>query len=53
MSELKVGDMIKCYDKEELVDYMEGLMEMGIETEFVYEKDGVKGLWLEVTKVEN
>ena len=49
--ELKVGDTIKCHDAEELIDYMYGLHDEGIETDFLYEKDGEKGLWLEVTKV--
>lgn len=51
-NELKVGDTIKCHDKEDLIDYMQGLEEMGYSTDFVYEMDGEKGLWLEVVKVK-
>lgn len=47
-NELSVGDTIKCRDEYEAVDLMEELAKEGIETDFVYEKDGVKGLWLEV-----
>lgn len=48
---MNIGDTIKCHDKNEMVDYMMALAQEGIETEFVYEKDGVKGLWLEVVKI--
>lgn len=48
---LEVGDTIKCSDKEEMVELMNGLAEDDIETDFLYEKDGQKGLWLIVTKI--
>ena len=48
---LKVGDTIKCHDKDDAVTYMTELSKENIETDFMYEKDGVKGLWLIVTKV--
>lgn len=47
---MKKGDTIKCNDKEELIELMEDLAHEGIETDFLYEKDGEKGLWLIVTK---
>lgn len=49
---MNIGDTIKCKDKDDMVDTMLNLAEEGIETEFMYEKDGEKGLWLVVTKVE-
>ena len=49
---LKVGDAIKCHDEDDLIDTMKDLAELGIETDFVYEKAGEKGLWLEITKVK-
>lgn len=49
---MKVGDTIKCRDKFNMVDNMMQLAKNDIETEFVYEKDGVKGFWLEVVKVK-
>jgi len=49
---MNVGDMIRCHDKREMISIMESLAKEGIETDFVYEKDGEKGLWLEITKVE-
>lgn len=50
-NELKVGDAIKCADKEDLIDYMQGLEKMGYSTDFAYEMDGEKGLWLEITGI--
>lgn len=47
---MNVGDTIKCRDKDDMVDTMVELAKEGIETDFLYEKDGVKGLWLEVVK---
>lgn len=47
---LNVGDTIKCHDKEEMIDLMIELAKEGIETDFLHEKDGEKGLWLEVIK---
>ena len=47
---LKVGDTIKCHDKDDLIKTMTEIAKENIETDFVYEKDGVKGLWLVVTK---
>ena len=49
---MNVGDMIRCHDKKEMISIMESLAKEGITTDFVYEKDGEKGLWLEITKVE-
>ena len=45
---MKVGDTIKCADKEDCVNAIVNLAKEGIETDFLYEKDGKKGLWLEV-----
>jgi hypothetical protein len=52
MNKLKPGDMIECVDKEDMVETMMQLAQEDVETEFVYERDGVKGYWLEVVKVE-
>lgn len=49
---LSIGDTIKCADKEGCVNMMLELAKEGIETDFLYEKDGKKGFWLEVEKVE-
>ena len=48
---LKVGDTIKCADKEDLLNAHNDLALNGVYTDFLYEKDGEKGLWLEVIKV--
>lgn len=52
MNKLKPGDMIKCVDKEDMVQTMMLLAQEDVETDFLYERDGVKGYWLEVIKVE-
>ena len=49
---LKAGDTIKCRDKCEMVNAMVKLAKKDIETDFLYEKDGKKGLWLEVKKIK-
>lgn len=51
MSDLCVGDYIQCHDPEDMIDTMTDLAQEDIETDFVYERDGVRGLWLEVTKI--
>lgn len=51
MNRLQVGDTIKCKDKDDMVDTMQALIKEGIDTDFMYEKDGEKGLWLIVTEV--
>ena len=47
---LKKGDTIKCYDEKEIISLMGELEKEGYMTDFLYEKDGQKGLWLEITK---
>lgn len=46
------GDTIQCRDKEDMVHYSMELSRLGVETVFMYEKDGEKGLWLVVTAVD-
>ena len=48
---LKVGDTIKCHDKDEAVNLMIELAKEDIDTDFLYEKDGQSGLWLKVEKI--
>lgn len=48
---LKVGDTIQCHDKEDMVNLMTQLEKENITTEFMYEKDGEKGLWLVIKKI--
>lgn len=49
---LKGGDTIKCHNKQEMVNLMVELDKENIETDFLYEKDGQDGLWLEIIKVK-
>ena len=48
---LSIGDTIKCADKEDCVNMMLELAKEGVKTDFLYEKDGKKGFWLEVEKL--
>lgn len=50
-NKLKVGDTIKCNSKEEMVSMSEALASENIITDFLYENDGEKGLWLTVEAV--
>ena len=43
---LQVGDTIKCHDADDMIRTMTELEKENITTDFMYEKDGVKGLWL-------
>ena len=47
---MKKGDAIKCHDKEECIYIMGELEKEGYGVDFLYEKDGRQGLWLEITK---
>ena len=48
----KKGDTIKCSDADEAVELMTELQKEGITTDFLYEKDGQKGIWLKVERIE-
>lgn len=51
MDGLKVGDTIKCFDEKDLINTHNELSKSGIQTDFVYEINGIKGFFLEVLKV--
>ena len=46
--EFKTGDTIECVDADEAIKLMNELEDRDIITDFLYEKEGKKGLWLEV-----
>ena len=48
---LQVGDTIKCHDADDMILTMTELEKENITTDFMYEKDGVKGLWLVVERM--
>ena len=48
--DLKKGDTIQCADADDAINTMKELAKNGVQTDFLYEKDGVKGLWLQVIK---
>lgn len=49
---LKKGDTIQCADVDETINTMTDLAKNGVETDFLYKKNGVSGLWLEVLNVK-
>lgn len=53
MEKLKKGDTIKCHDPEDLANAFMELSKNDIDVDFMYEKNGEKGYWLEVLKDEN
>ena len=48
-SDLKVSDTIKRHDQDDMIDTMNELVKSGVETDFLYKKDGKEGFWLVVT----
>ncbi len=45
-----VGDTIQCSDRDELLAIDQELIKEGYQTDFMYEKDGEKGLWLVIER---
>jgi hypothetical protein len=52
MKKLKIGDTIQFEDADDMIDTHTQLAVQGVETDFVYEKEGEKGYWLEVLKIK-
>ena len=48
---LKKGDTIKCSSSDEAVDLMDELLRENYDADFLYEKDGEKGLWIVILGV--
>lgn len=40
---LKIGDTIQCADTDDMIGTMKKLAKAGVDTEFLYERDGQKG----------
>ena len=51
--QLRVGDFLKCKDRDDMINTMHDLIMEGIEVDFRYTHRGESGLWLEVIKVDN
>ena len=45
------GDFIKCHDAEEAADVADTSQMEGYDWDFVYQKDGQKGIWVEILGV--
>ena len=50
---IAVGDVLKCKDRDDMINTMHDLAMEGIETELRYEYRGKRGLWLEVISIDN
>lgn len=48
---LQVCDTIKFHDADDMIRTMKELEKENITTDFMYEKDGIKGLWLVVKRI--
>lgn len=48
---VRVGDIIKCHDKEEMLRIMTELAKKGIFTDLKLKRFGIEGYWLVVEKV--
>lgn len=46
--ELKPLDTIKCSDAVEMIEVHHSLSMQGYKTDFLYEKDGKQGYWIEI-----
>ena len=51
-NKLKKGDSIRCHDQEEAGTVADMLCHLGIEWEFCYEKDGKRGIWIDILEDE-
>lgn len=45
---LSKGDLIKCHDAEDAANVADALQQDGYDWDFVYERDGQKGIWIEI-----
>lgn len=48
---LKVGDIIKAHDPDDMVNTHQELCKAGYKVEFLYEHNGIKGYYLEILEV--
>lgn len=51
-NKLKKGDSIRCHDQEEAGTVADMLCHLGIEWDFCYEKDGKRGIWIDILEDE-
>lgn len=51
MIDLKIGDVIRCHDKVDIIEMHNELARNGIQTDFVFERNGKQGLWLEIKQI--
>lgn len=45
---LSKGDYIKCHDAEDAANVADALQQDGYDWDFVYERNGQKGIWIEI-----
>ena len=51
-AKLKLGDTIKCSNADKMIYLQTELAKEDIQVDFVYERNGEKGLWLLITSVK-
>ncbi|MBR1623305.1 MAG: hypothetical protein IJ675_05290 [Pseudobutyrivibrio sp.] len=47
----KPGDTIKCHSCQEMHEKVEYFKKLGIRTDYLYEKNGVEGMWVIIEPV--
>lgn len=47
-----IGDTIRCADADDAIFTVSELAKAGVDTDFLYERDGEKGLWVVVTGMD-
>lgn len=52
MTKVNIGLVIKCADRDDAVEMMRVLAKDGICTDFVFERNGKEGIWLEIKEAE-
>lgn len=49
---LRKDDSIKCHDKEDAANVADALCDLGINWDFTYNKNGEKGIWIDILEDE-
>lgn len=47
-NDLRKGDTIQCKDKDDMLNIDIELCKLGYTTDYLYEKDGQNGYWIEI-----
>ena len=50
---LRKGDSIRCHDRDDAAQVADALCDLGINWDFTYDKNGEKGIWIDILEDEN